>query len=195
MDQVAEERRLRQDLGIEERRLGLEGDGQEFFESMEPAGRVHVIERDGEEQSPEEPCDEARNTASERFRAPADHVITILNPLEEGPQVISEIGLSGGGDENQRQKGPCETAAQRFSQAEIVDRYDPLFDRSTQLIDPLDQRGDQGRSVLCARFRQKDDANPGAGKWVSLEMRRKRIVGFLARCHSSSSRAKPANAK
>ncbi len=37
IDQVSEERRLRQDLGVEERRLGLEHDGEQLLESMKPA--------------------------------------------------------------------------------------------------------------------------------------------------------------
>jgi hypothetical protein len=37
IDQVSQERRLRQDLGVEERRLGLEHDGEQLLESMKPA--------------------------------------------------------------------------------------------------------------------------------------------------------------
>jgi hypothetical protein len=99
---MAQERRLCQDFSVQERRLGLEGDGQELFESMDPAGRVHIVERDCKENSPEKPCDEVRKTTSGRFGAPSDDVITFVNRREQGPQVIRAIGLGGGCDQNQR---------------------------------------------------------------------------------------------
>jgi hypothetical protein len=109
---------------------------------MEPAGTVHVVEWDGKKQAPKKACDEARKTAPDRFGAPADDVITLVDRRDEGPHVIRHIGLDGGGDQDQRQAGPLETAAQRFGQAEIADRNNAVFDRAPQLIDPFDQRCD-----------------------------------------------------
>ena len=122
IDQVAEERRLREDLGVEERRLRLEWDRQQLLESMEPARRVHIVERDGKDQAPKKRRDEAGKAASGCVGTPADDVVTFVDRLEEGPQVIRDIRLGSGGDQNQRQAGSVEAAAHRFGQAEIVDR-------------------------------------------------------------------------
>jgi hypothetical protein len=69
---------------------------------MEPAGRVHIGERDRKEHLPEKPRDEARKTASGRFRAPAENVITFVDRREERRQLIRGIGLGGGRHQNQR---------------------------------------------------------------------------------------------
>jgi hypothetical protein len=49
---VAEERRLGEDLDIQERRGRLQGDRRQLLEPMQPTGGVDVEERDGEDQPP-----------------------------------------------------------------------------------------------------------------------------------------------
>jgi hypothetical protein len=93
IDQVAKERRLGEDFGVEKRRSGLERYLQQLFESMKPARRVDIGERNGEDQAPEKPSDESRETACSRFGAPADDVVALVDSLQERPQVIREIGL------------------------------------------------------------------------------------------------------
>src|SRR5262245_88582 len=117
IDQVAQKCRLRQNLGVEERRLGLEGYGQELLESMEAAWRMHIVERNGEDQSPEESREEARKAASARIRTPANDMVTLVYCLEKWVQMIRGFNLRGGRDEHQWQAGPTNAAPQRFGEA------------------------------------------------------------------------------
>jgi hypothetical protein len=50
VDQMSQISRLREDLDVEKRRSRLERNRQQFFEPMEPARRVNVIKRNGEDQ-------------------------------------------------------------------------------------------------------------------------------------------------
>jgi hypothetical protein len=54
VDQLAEERPLGQDLDLEEIRRRLEWDRGQGLAAVQPAGRMHVANRHGEDQSPQE---------------------------------------------------------------------------------------------------------------------------------------------
>jgi hypothetical protein len=43
IDEMTKEGRLREDLGIHERRFRLQWHGRQLFKPMKPAGRVHVL--------------------------------------------------------------------------------------------------------------------------------------------------------
>lgn len=59
VDQVAKERGLGQDLDVEEVGDRLEGNRGELLTPMEPAGRMDVVHRHGEDELPGEPAEPA----------------------------------------------------------------------------------------------------------------------------------------
>jgi hypothetical protein len=109
---------------------------------MEAAWRMHIVERNGEDQSPEESREEARKAASARVGTPANDMVTLVYCLEKWVQMIRGFNLRGGRDEHQRQAGPTKPTPKRIGEAEIVDRFNSIFHRSTQLADPRNERGD-----------------------------------------------------
>ncbi len=54
IDQVAKKGRLGENLGIEKPRCGLERDGRQLFQPMEPARRMDIEQRQSEDQAPRE---------------------------------------------------------------------------------------------------------------------------------------------
>jgi hypothetical protein len=73
---------------------------------MEPARRVHIVKRDGKDESSEQPGDEAREAALGRFGTSAQDMVTLVDRVEEGLQMIRGFALGGGGDEYQGQLSP-----------------------------------------------------------------------------------------
>jgi hypothetical protein len=93
--------RLRQDFGVEKRRSRLERNRQQFFESMEPARRVNVIKRNGEDQSAKQPADEFLESPHGWVVAPAHNVIALVDRLEKRLQVVRSPGFDRGGNQDE----------------------------------------------------------------------------------------------
>jgi hypothetical protein len=54
INQLAKKGRLGENLGIEKRRCGLERDGRQLLQPMEPARRMDIVQRQSEAQAPRE---------------------------------------------------------------------------------------------------------------------------------------------
>jgi hypothetical protein len=148
IDQVPEERRLRQELGVEERRLGLEQDGEQLLESMESARRVNIVQRHGEDQSPDQFRQPARAATARRLGAPADDVVACVDGLKQWIQMICAPRLHRGCNQHQWHVGIFETTAKGFRQTKIRDRDDSMLDWPSHFGNSLRQRGDDGFGLL-----------------------------------------------
>jgi len=100
---MPEKGRFRQDFGVEKRRRGLERNGRELVEPMEPAWRMHVAQRHVEDQPPQKRSPEADPAAAAPVGATADHVVTVVDGLQERLQVLHGPGLERRGYEHERQ--------------------------------------------------------------------------------------------
>jgi hypothetical protein len=110
---VAEEGGLGEDLDVQERRRRLEGDGGQFVEPVQAAGRMDVPQRDGEDQSPEhrrQPSPEPRQVAG---RPPADDMIAGVDGLQERRQVTRGPRLLGRRDQHEGKMGVGQPQGQR----------------------------------------------------------------------------------
>jgi hypothetical protein len=171
VEQVSQESRLCQDLCLHERRLRLEWYGQKLFKSMKPAWRVNVVERNGENHSPENPAEPAQGSATVLHGAASDDVVAQVDGFEQRFQVSGGPRLFRRGDQYKWQPGILETAANRFRHAQIVDRYHPRFDCTPELTDPLEQGGDDVRHAVVRFAGEHDNPDARAGKRFTLEMR------------------------
>jgi hypothetical protein len=111
IDQVPEKGCLCQDLSVEERRPRLERNRRQFLDPMQTARGMDVVQRNGEDQSPENPGQPANRPAAARFRAPAHDVVARVDRLEERQQVIRGPGPFRGRDENEGHPHPLEAAS------------------------------------------------------------------------------------
>jgi hypothetical protein len=82
VDQLAEERRLGEDLDVEERRGRLEGDGRELLAAVEPARRVDVVDRHREDDPPGEPAEPSSQPHESPIPTPADDMIAMVDRFE-----------------------------------------------------------------------------------------------------------------
>jgi hypothetical protein len=195
INEVSEERRLRQDFGVEERGARLKRDGQQLLQPMEPARRVDVVQRNGEDHSPHQSGQPACRGGTARRGAPADGVVALVDGLQQRIQVTCGPGFDRSCQQHQRQASVLKTAAKRVCKAAFVDHDDSLLDRPPELGDPFGQWGDDGFGSLMRQAGKKDDMDARGGKGVALEVGRKRVVKFLARRHSNSSGAYPVTTK
>jgi hypothetical protein len=104
VDQVAEERGLGQDLDVEELADRLERDRLELLEPVQPAGRVDVDDRHGEQEPPEQPAGPPPDPRGERGPARADDVVAQVDRLEERVEVLGLPRFERRGHEHQRER-------------------------------------------------------------------------------------------
>jgi hypothetical protein len=81
IDQVAEEGRLGEDLDVEEVGRRLEGDRRQFVEPVQPAGRVDVDDRHGEDETPRQAGDLPSQSGERADAAAADNVVAVVERL------------------------------------------------------------------------------------------------------------------
>jgi hypothetical protein len=102
-DQVTKKRRLGEDLGVEERRRRLEGKDRQFLEPMEPARRMNIENREGENQTPRKRGKPALDIPPATSRAFADDVVGLVNRHKEGIQMRARPRLQRCRYQDQRQ--------------------------------------------------------------------------------------------
>src|SRR5262245_66670060 len=89
IDELAEECRFGEDLDVEELGNRLKRNLRERVESVEPAGRMDVDDRDGKHESPRDPVSPAPGALGERNAPPADHVVAMVERRNKRDEVRS----------------------------------------------------------------------------------------------------------
>jgi hypothetical protein len=187
VDQLAEERRLRQDLDVHERRCRLQGDGPELLAPMEPAGRVDVLDRHREDEPPGEPAEPARQPHGQAILARADDVIAMVDRLEQGIEVGRGPGLARRGHEHERRDGPLEPPGDRLMEVEMVAHDDDALDVPSTLRDQLLERPGHARVRGPVVRGQHDDPDGGTRHRVAAEVGFERVEELInGRGHSAS---------
>jgi hypothetical protein len=103
IDQVAEERRLGQDLGVDERRARLKRDGRQLVEPMEPARRMNVAQGDGEDQAPDQQTRQPEPVCPDAISSATNHMIALVDRFQKWFKMRLRPGFLGGRHEYQRQ--------------------------------------------------------------------------------------------
>jgi hypothetical protein len=145
---MAEKRCLRQDLGIDERRCRLQRDGAELVETMQPARRMDVSQRHGENHAPHERSQEAERGRMGPVRPTTQHVIALVDRRQERFEVRFRPRFLRGRHKHQGHAGAKEAALQRLPQAEIADRDDRSFDLPSATRDQICERGNKAIVVF-----------------------------------------------
>jgi hypothetical protein len=170
VDQLAEERRLGQDLDIQERRGRLQRDGLQLLAPMEPARRVDVVDRHREDHPPGEPAEPAPEAHGRPVLPPADDVIAMIDRVQQRIEMGGGPGLARRGHEHERGDGPLEPQGERLVQAAPGARDDHAVDLPATLRDQLLQRTGHapGRGPIVRR--QDDHPDGGTGQRVAPEV-------------------------
>jgi hypothetical protein len=106
IEQVAEKGRLGEHLGVEKTGSGLERDGRQLVQSMQPARRMDVNQWYGEDQAPGDGLQPASKALPVAGRPAADHVVTMIDGFQERLEVGGRPRLAGGRYQDQRQTRP-----------------------------------------------------------------------------------------
>jgi hypothetical protein len=102
---VAEEGRLGEDVEVQERRGRLKGNRGQLLEPVQAAGRVDVAQGDGEHQLPGQRFQPSFAALPARGWPAPDHVIAVIDGLQERIQMGLGPRLLSRRDQNQRQMG------------------------------------------------------------------------------------------
>jgi hypothetical protein len=94
-------------------------------------------------------------------------MITLVDGFEKRVHVSFGPGLPRGCHQHEWQPCTLQALGEQVVQAGTIERDDPAFDGSPDLREVFDEGRDDGLGSLQRQFRKQDDANPGAGKWVS----------------------------
>jgi hypothetical protein len=103
IEQVAEKGRLGEQLGVEKARSGLERNGRQLVQPVQPAWGMDVMQRHGEDQAPGECPEPARPALAAAGRPATDDVVTMVDGFQERFEVGGRPRLTGGRHQDQRQ--------------------------------------------------------------------------------------------
>jgi hypothetical protein len=109
---------------------------------------VNVVQRHGEDQSPEDFRYPVKGAAATRSGAPADDMVACVDGPKQRIQVICGPRLERGCHEHQRHVRVFETAAKGFRQTEIRDRNDSILDWPSEFRNSLRKRRDDSFRLL-----------------------------------------------
>lgn len=109
VEQVAKKGRLGEHLSVEKARFGLERDGRQLVQSVQPARGMDVMQWHGEDQAPGECPEPARPLLAAAGRPATDHVVTVIDGFQERFEVTSRPWLAGGRHQDQRQTRPVQS--------------------------------------------------------------------------------------
>ncbi|HZW33020.1 MAG TPA: hypothetical protein VFF52_20055 [Isosphaeraceae bacterium] len=183
IDQVPEERRLGEDLDIQERGRRLQGDRGQLLAAMEPAGGVDIQQRNAEDQ----PARQHRQPAPRRLpaagRPAADDMVAVVDGLQQGFQVSWSPRLPGGRHQDQGKARALQALGERDPQVHPLDRHDAMLDRPPHCRHRIDQRCHDRLGLLGKRVGQQDDADPGVEERLAMEVAQEGIVAGLAGRH------------
>ncbi len=109
---------------------------------------MNIVQRHGEDQSPEEFRYPGQGATATRLGAPADDMVACVDGLKQRIQVICGPRLHRGCNQHQWHAGIFESTAKRFRQAEIRDRDDSMLDRPSEFGNSFGQWRDDGFGLL-----------------------------------------------
>jgi hypothetical protein len=147
---VAQERGLGQDLDVQERRGGLEGDRRQLLAPVELAWRVDVEDRDREDHPAREAADPPDNPAREPQYPPARDVVAEIDRREQRLEVRGRPWLDGRRDQHEGRQVPRERALQRLGQPRLapLEGDDPALDIPPRLGQRVEDGSDDGSRRL-----------------------------------------------
>jgi hypothetical protein len=175
-DDVAEERRLGQDLDVEELRRRLERDRRQRLEPVEPGRRVDVGHRHREDHVPGPVAQPAPHAAEPRGRPAADDVVAGVDGLQERVQVGVGPGLRRRGHQHQGQRRPGQRPLQDPSPALVLRRLDDGLGHAAPAPDAIDQAPGHLLGARQFALGQHDDPDPSLRQRLAAEMGLERIV-------------------
>jgi len=183
VDQVSNKRGLGQDLDFQERRRRLHRNSRQLLQPVQPARRVDVGERKCKDEATRPRGDPPDPACPSTGRPTANHMITVVDRLQERCQMVLVNGLHRSRDQDERQTCPLQAGFQGQAQVVIM-RYDPALHRPAQFPDELDQGRDDCERDLRRRVGKLNDPDSRVGKRLALKVRLERIFAGLARGHS-----------
>jgi hypothetical protein len=136
---MTKKRGLGDDLRVQKRRCGLKGYRQELVQPMEPARRMDIAQRDGEDQASRQQAGQAPPVSPPPLRPAADHMVTLIDRFQKGPEMLLRPALFRRGHEHQRQRGPLQAAFQCTTEAIRSHRHDRALDGSPRCRDQVGQ--------------------------------------------------------
>ncbi len=178
VDQMPQERRLGQDLKVQEPRPRLQRDHRERLPTMKLARRMKVQKRHREDDPPRPRPQPANGRVGATGRPAADHMVRMIDGLQERLQVCHGPGLAGGRDQHQGQLRIGQSPDDR-----ITHRRRPTHEFES---DGPAQRPDQLREPLPDRFlagipaHELHDQHARPRSRFALEMAFKRIIKYRA---------------
>jgi hypothetical protein len=183
---MAEERRLGEDLDVQERGGRLQGDRQQLLATMEPARGVDVEQRHGEDQPARQHGQPAPACLPTAGRPAADDMVAVVDRLQERFQVRRGPRLFCRRHQHEGEPGALQAARQRDPQVHPVDRHHAMLDHASHRRQPLDQRRHDRFGLFGRPVGQHDDVNPGVGERLAMEVAQVGIVAGLAGRHGSN---------
>jgi hypothetical protein len=190
VDQLAEVRRLGQDLDVEERGDRLERDRPELLATMEAAGRMDVVDGYGEDQLPGEPAEPAAKPLQPSDPACADDVVAMIDGFEQRIEVLRGPGRACRRHEDDRHLGPGKSTADGLVPAKLFGRDDDRLHGAPSRGQQLLERGRDGRGRRTVIQGQDDYPNRSSRERIAPEVGLEGIEEVVrGRRHSASRRS------
>jgi hypothetical protein len=124
---VTKEGRLGEDLDFQERRPRLKRYRGKLVQAVQPARRMDVEKRHGENQAPCQPAREPRPVSPAPLAPATNHMITLVDRFEERLEMLRRPPFFRCGYEHERQCGSAKAAFKRTANAFVTDRHDQAF--------------------------------------------------------------------
>ena len=151
--------------------------GRQLVEPMEPARRMNVAQRDGEDQRRASEPRMPTQLRAARPRTAADHVVALVDGFQKRFEVGLGPGFLGRGHEHQRQAGSLETTFQRTRQGRSRATGTTQLSTGRPKASIRSARGTMHAFAIFARqVGEQDDPNPGVRQRISLDVLGERVV-------------------
>ena len=128
IDQVTKESRLGEDLDFQERRPGLKRYRRKLVQAVQPARRMDVVERHGENNAPCQPAREPRPVSPAPLTPATNHMITLVDRFQERLEMLFRPRFFRCGYQHERQCGSAKATFQCTANTFCSDRHDRRFD-------------------------------------------------------------------
>jgi hypothetical protein len=147
---------------------------------------MDVLQRNGENQTPQQHAWPARPGSSGASRTPAHDVVAVVDGLEQRLHMGRRPRFLSRRHEDQGQVRSLESSLQGTGEVRPFDLDDALLDRPTQPGEVIHQGCDDRFRSVVGQVGEQDDPNAGARERIAPEVVGEGIVEFLARRHSNS---------
>jgi hypothetical protein len=176
---VPQEGGLGQDLDVDARRRRLESDRLQLVAAVQPARRVHIPDRDREDEPPGQPRQPVEWAPPAADWSPPDDVVAAINRLQERFEMGRRPGRTRGRHEDEGMDGRLQLPPERLGQRLAGRVDDPDVHRA---IGPgPEELGEARRHGLglvapSRPFREDEGVDSGVGDRVSAKVSLERIV-------------------